>query len=138
MKSVTTSLSFDANCRQAMAFYERCLGGELLVSTYPDAAGQLSPDPNAKVMHAQLMLEGAPILMASDTPQPGSLSRGNNYSIAIDCDSTEEIERIFAALSEQGEVRMPLMDAPWGARFGMLTDRFGIQWMLNCFTQKTR
>ncbi len=136
MKSVTGSLSFDGNCRQAMSFYQRCLGAELAINTYPDAFGQPSIDPDAKVMHAQLLLQGAPILMASDTPQPGSLHRGNNFSIAIDCTSLDEIEHTFAALAENGEVRIPLMDAPWGARFGMLTDQFGIQWMLNCFVPK--
>ena len=133
MKTVTTSLSFDGNCRQAMSFYQECLATELEVHPYPDASGQPSSDPSAKIMHAQLMRAGAPILMASDTPQAGSLRTGNNSSIAIDCDSAEEADRLFGALSRGGEIRMPLMDAPWGARFGMLTDQFGIQWMINCF-----
>ena len=133
MKSVTVSLSFNSNCRQAMTFYQRCLGGDLAVNNYPDASGQPSSDPGAKVMHAQLLMEGSPVLMASDTPAPGSLQRGNNFSVALDCDSREEIERLFSALAEKGEIRMPLADAPWGAVFGMLTDQFGIQWMLNCF-----
>jgi len=71
--------------------------------------------------------------MASDTPQAGSLRAGNNFSVAIDCESVEEADRVFAALSRGGEIRMPLTDAPWGARFGMLTDRFGIQWLINCY-----
>lgn len=57
---------------------------------------------------------------------------GTNFSVALECDSVDEAERVFAALSQGGEVRMPLMDAPWGPRFGMLTDQFGVQWMLNC------
>ena len=133
MKTVTTSLSFDGNCRQAMSFYRECLATELEVNPYPDATGQPSSDPGAKIMHAQLVRGGAPILMASDAPQAGSLKPGNNFSIAIDCDSVDEADRLFAALSRRREVRMPLMDAPWGARFGMLTDQFGIQWMINCF-----
>ena len=133
MKSVTTALSFEGNCRQAVTFYQQCLGAELAINPYPDASGQPSTDPAAKVMHAQLMLRGGPILMASDNPQPGTAQRGTNFSVAIDCDSRDEIERLFPALSQNGEVRMPLMDAPWGAVFGMLTDQFGIQWMLNCF-----
>jgi len=79
------------------------------------------------------MLNGAPILMASDTHQPGTLTPGNNFSVSIDCDTVAEAERLFASLSESGIVRMPLTEAPWGAMFGMLTDQFGIQWLLNCF-----
>jgi len=132
MKSVTAYLSFDGNCRQAVAFYKNCLTADLEVSPYPDASGQPSSDPAARIMHSQLAVAGAPILMASDTPQPGSLRAGNNFSVAIDCDSVAEADRVFAALAQGGEVRMPLMDAPWGARFGMLTDQFGIQWLINC------
>jgi|SRR5262249_14785740 len=132
MKTVTTYLSFDGNCREAMTFYRECVATELQLNPYPDASGQPSSDPSSKIMHAQLVRAGAPILMASDAPQAGSLSFGNNFSISIDCDSLDEIERLFAALSRNGEVRMPLTDAPWGARFGMLTDRFGVQWILNC------
>jgi len=136
MKTVTTYLSFDGNCRQAMAFYQQCFATELELSPYPDANGQPSSDPAAKVMHAQLVRSGAPFLMASDTPQPGSLRPGNNFSVAIDCGSLDEADRLFAALTRGGNVIMPLTDAPWGARFGMLTDQFGIKWMLNCAVQQ--
>ena len=133
MKTVTTYLGFDGNCREAMSFYQQCLGTELELNPYPDAHGQPSSDPAARIMHAKLSRAGAPILMASDSPQPGSVRPGNNFSVAIDCDSLEEADRLFAALSRHGEVRMPLTDAPWGARFGMLTDQFRVQWMLNCY-----
>ena len=133
MKTVTTYLSFDGDCRRAVLFYQQCLGADIQLSPYPDANGQPSSDPAAKIMHAQLARGGAPILMASDTPQAGSLQPGNNFSVAIDCDSLDEAECLFAALSRDGEARMPLTDAPWGARFGMLTDQFGIQWLINCY-----
>lgn len=136
MKSVTAYLNFGGNCREAMTFYQRCLSAELTVSNYPDASGKPSTDPTAKVMHSVLVLRGNPILMASDTPQTDSLKKGNNFSVAIDGDSREETERVFSALVDGGQVRMPMTDAPWGAYFGMLTDRFGVQWMLNCFVSK--
>src|SRR5262249_44537546 len=75
MNTVTTYLSFNGNCRQAMSFYQQCLGSELEISPYPDADGQPSSDPEAKIMHSQLVRAGAPILMASDTPQPESLQQ---------------------------------------------------------------
>ena len=135
MKTVTTYLNFDGNCRQAVSFYQQCLGTELELNPYPDASGQPSADPAAKIMHAQLVRNGAPILMAADSPH-GPLRAGNNFSVSIDCESVEEIGRIFTALGKNGEVSQPLMDAPWGARFGMLTDQFGVQWMFNCFLQQ--
>lgn len=81
-------------------------------------------------MHAALAKGPAMILMASDTA-PGELHSGNNFWLNIQCDSLDEIERLFGALGEGGTVKMPLHDAFWGARFGMLTDRFGINWMFN-------
>jgi PhnB protein len=139
MKTVTTYITFDGNCRQAMTFYKQCLATELELNPFPDANNQPSSDPAAKIMHAQLLRGGAPIVMASDhMPQAGSLRPGNNFSVAIDCDSLDEADRVFAALSRDGEIRMPLTDAPWGARFGMLTDQFGIQWMVNCYLGQRR
>jgi PhnB protein len=132
MTALTAYLSFDGNCREAMSFYRQCFRAELELTAYPDAKGQPSADPAARIMHSHLLKAGAPILMASDMPQPGSLKPGNNVSIAVQCESIEEAERLFATLSHGGEVRMPLMDAPWAARFGMLTDLFGVQWMINC------
>jgi PhnB protein len=132
MKTATTYLHFDGNCRQAMTFYQQCFGSQLQLHAYPGANGQASTEPDARIMHAQLFHGGPPFLMASDGPPGGSeMKPGTNFSVAVECDSLEEIERLFAAISQKGKVRMPLSDVPWGARFGMLTDQFGIQWMLN-------
>jgi PhnB protein len=130
MKSVTTYLMFSGNCRQAMTFYQQGLGGDLELRPFPDDQGKPSTDPNAGIMHARLTRAGAPILMASDTPS-GETIQGNNFNVSIDCESLDELERYFNALSQGGKVRLPLSDMFWGARFGMLTDQFGIQWMFN-------
>ena len=74
---------------------------------------------------------GSALLMASDTMPGMPFQQGNNFSVNINCESLEEIERFFTALSENGKVTMPLHDAFWGARFGMLTDQFGVNWMFN-------
>jgi PhnB protein len=132
MKEVTAYLNFDGTARQAMQFYQQCLGGELILSAMPDDKGQPSADPAARIMHSQLAYQGKAILMASDTPPGHNLVTGNNVSVSIQCDSVAEIDSIFAALSEAGQVRQALITAPWGARFGMFTDRFGIHWLLNC------
>ena len=132
MKSVNAYIHFEGNCRAAMSFYQKCLGGELQLATYPDASGNPSADPTAPIMHSQISKSGTPLLMASDSSPEGPVKAGNNFSVSVDCDSIAELERLFAAFGGEGQVRLPLTDVPWGARFGMLTDQFGIQWMFNC------
>jgi PhnB protein len=132
MKSVTTYIHFNGNCRQAMSFYQKCLGGDLHLQPNADASGKPSSDPNATIMHAQLTGGSAAALMASDSSPEGPVHQGNNFSVSVECDSLVEIERQFSAIGENGRVRLPLGDMPWGARFGMLTDQFGIQWIFNC------
>jgi PhnB protein len=135
MKSVTTYIHFNGNCREAMSFYQQCLGGELKLTTHPDGSGAPSADPNAPIMHAELSGGDGPALMASDSSPEGPVHAGNNFSVAIECDSIAEIDRLFSAIGAGGKVRLALGDMPWGARFGMLTDRFGIQWLLNCYAK---
>lgn len=132
MKTVTTYLHFNGTCREAMSFYHQCLGAELQLNAYPDANGQPTSDPAAKIMHGFLSRSGAPFLMASDGAPDGSHQLGNNFSVAMDCDSPEEAQRLFTALSKDAKVRLPLGKMPWGAMLGMLTDQFGIQWMISC------
>jgi PhnB protein len=132
MKSVTTYIHFDGNCREAMQFYQKCLGAEIQMTQHPDSSGKPSSDPAAKIMHGQLLRNGQPILMASDGTPGGAHKAGNNFSVSVDCESIAEIDRLFAAIGENGNVILPLGNVPWGARFGMLTDRFGVQWLFNC------
>jgi PhnB protein len=132
MKSVTTYIHFDGNCREAMQFYQECLGTEIQLTPLPDDSGKPSNDPAAKIMHSQLLRNGQPILMASDGSPGGAVKAGNNFSVSVDCESIAEIDRLFAAIGENGRVILPLGNVPWGARFGMLTDQFGIQWLFNC------
>lgn len=136
MKSVTTYLHFNGNCRDAMHFYQECLGTEIQITPVMDAQGKPSTDAGARVMHSQLLRNGQPILQASDDQYGSSPKLGDNFQVAVECESVTEIDRTFAALSQGGKVRLPLGDMPWGARFGMLTDKFGIQWLLNCYHQK--
>ena len=130
MKAVVTYLNFDGNCREAMTFYAKCLGGELLLTPFSEMPGNHPPEIKDRIMHARVT-KGSPVLMASDMMPGMPFHPGTGFSISIMCESIEEIDRIFAALSEGGEVGMPLADQFWGARFGMLTDKFGIHWMLN-------
>lgn len=129
MASLNPYLFFNGNCREAMKFYERCFGGKLELMTYGDAKGEGCPlAEKEKIMHAALTAKGL-MLMASDRADKAP-TPGDNVSLSLTCDSLSELEELFKALSDQGQVGLPLHDAFWGDRFGALTDRFGINWML--------
>ena len=135
MKGINTYLNFDGNCREAMMFYAKCLGGDLQIAPFSEMPGEQLPgghlkDAKDRIMHARLG-SGTTTLMVSDTMPGMPFQPGNNFSVSIQCESIEEIERLFKALSDKGSVTMPLQDTFWGARFGMLKDRFGIHWMFN-------
>jgi len=130
MTNVVTYLMFDGNCREAVTFYAKCLGAELFLMPVSDVPGNPAPEHKDRIMHARLMKK-VPVLMASDG-EPGKPPRqGNNFSVSIACESAEEVEKLFTALAEGGTVSVAPHDAFWGARFGMLTDRYGISWMFN-------
>ena len=133
MKELTPYLIFGGNCSQAVNFYAKCLDAELFVMPYSAAPGDNHPpEIKDKVIHARLTKKGAPVLMASDDHPGAEVKPGsNNFWISMSCESLPEIEKLFSALSEKGKVSAPLHDAFWGARFGMLTDQFGVNWMLN-------
>lgn len=131
MKGVTTYLHFNGNCRAAMAFYRECFGGELEVIGHADASGQPSTDPTARVMHSQIAQDGQTLLMASDSPSNVDTSnQDSNFSVFIDCSSSGELDTLFAALSQDGNVITPPSDMPAG-RFSMFDDSFGVSWILN-------
>jgi PhnB protein len=130
MKAFTPYLNFDGNTREAMTFYQKCLGAQLELQTFGEANAPF-PGHEQAVMHARLTT-GSAVIMASDPMPNNPVVFGNNVWITQECESIEEIERVFAAFAEGGKVVMPLADQFWGARFGMITDKFGINWMFNC------
>ncbi len=130
MKEIQTYLNFDGNCREAMTFYKECLGAELFVMPFANGPMEVPKGSEDRLLHSKLT-KGATVLMASDTMPGISFKQGNNFSVSLGCESLEELERVFAAFSEKGKVTMPLQDTFWGARFGMVTDQFGISWMFD-------
>jgi PhnB protein len=130
VKEIVAYLNFDGQAREAMEFYKKCLGGELFLMTYADAPGDSPPDLKDRIIHACLTT-AAGKLMSSDTMPGMPTQAGNNFWVCLQCDSLEEIERVFAALAEGGKVESPLDNMFWGARFGTLADRFGVNWMFN-------
>jgi PhnB protein len=133
MKEIITYLTFDGNCRQAMEFYAKCLGGELTLAKYSDMPGDAphaTGDAKDRIMHARIA-KGRVLLMASDCPPGMPFQQGSNFSVSIGCETLDEVKSLFAAFSENATVTMPLQDQFWGAHFGMLKDQFGINWMFN-------
>jgi len=130
MKDMSTYLTFDGNCRQAMEFYKKCLGGELFFMPVGESPVEAPKEAKDRIMHASLKI-GSISLLAADSWMNQPLHTGNNFAICIVPESLQETKRLFAALSENGKVGMELQDTFWGAHFGMVVDQFGISWMLN-------
>ena len=126
-------LLFNGQCEAAFRFYERCLGGKI-VAMMPHAGtpaeGQVPPEWRDKIIHARLVV-GDQVLMGSDAP-PDHFEKPQGFSVTLGIDNPIEAERLFNALAENGTVRMPIQQTFWALRFGMLVDRFGIPWMINC------
>ena len=124
-------LNFQRNARQAMELYQSVFGGSLNISTFKDGGMPSSPDDADLVMHSQLDTDGNITLMASDCPPGMELNVGNNVSISLSGSDEKKLRGYWEKLSAGGTVMMPLEKAPWGDTFGMCTDRFGIQWLVN-------
>ncbi len=126
-------LSFRDGAWEAMQHYQRVLGGELTRSTFAELGMAQDPSDGEKTMHSSLVTEGGWRLMAADTPasmEHGGMS-GFAVSLSGEAADSAELHRVFDGLAEGGEVQEQLVVAPWGDEFGMLTDRFGVQWMVN-------
>lgn len=130
MATLNPYLNFDGAAAEAMAFYQSVLGGELHSDAYGAAGGEYGADPDA-IMHAQLETPAGFVLMASDVPPGVPHQVGNNISVSISGGDEEQLRGWFDALSEGGTPGVPFEKAPWGDTFGMFTDRFGINWMVN-------
>ena len=126
-------LTFGGNCEEAFKFYQKCLGGKIeamMPHEGTPAEEHVPPEWRKKIMHACLKV-GDMVLMASDAP-PGRFEPMKGFSVTLVMTDPAEAERLFHALSENGTVQMPIQETFWAARFGMLVDRFGTPWMINC------
>lgn len=139
MPQCSPYLYFDGNAEQAMRAYQRALGGELMLLRYSDAPpaqpGQepppgCEPSDMARVMHACLTFEGG-FIMCSDAPNPQMAEKVQGMSVNVMFATGEEGRRVFDALAEGAEIRMPYGPTFWSDGFGMLVDRFGTPWMVN-------
>jgi PhnB protein len=130
---VNPYLTFNGNCEEAFKFYAKVLNAKIdamLPHAGTPAEEHVSPEWRNKIMHACMSI-GDTKLMASDAPSE-HFDESKGISVALHPKTPAEAERIFSALSEGGTVKMPIQETFWATRFGMLTDRFGTPWMINC------
>jgi PhnB protein len=124
-------LSFRDNARAAMEFYQTVFGGKLTMSTFKEFHASQDPSEDNKIMHSMLEAENGIIFMASDTPGNMEYRPGTNMSMSLSGDNAAELTAYYEKLSAGGTIGMPLEKAPWGDTFGMLTDKFGVSWLVN-------
>ena len=124
-------LSFKDNTREVMGFYKTVFGGKLTMSTFKEFHASQSPDEDNLIMHSVLEGDNGITFMASDTPDRMQYSVGTNFSMSLSGDNETELHAYFEKLSVDGNITMPLQKAIWGDSFGMLTDKFGVSWLVN-------
>jgi len=131
MDAITPFLLFNGNAGEALDFYVKALDGKLLMkSTFGEAPVPSTDDMKDKIMHGS-MQAGKLAIMVSDCPPDKAANNGNNVQLSLNFSDTESLDKTFKALSDGATIIMGLQDTFWGARFGMLIDKFGINWMFN-------
>ena len=132
MGSIYSYLTFNGNCREAMIFYQKCLGGELHFQSFGDTplAERMPEKIKKNILHGVLKNHDI-LLIGSDVAGESGLLKGNAVSLMIDCGSEKEIKALYKRLSQGGEQTQPLEETHWGAVFGGLTDKFGNCWLLH-------
>jgi PhnB protein len=136
MATINPYLNFPGTAEEAFNLYKSVLGGEFLViQRYKDMpeGDKVSAEDAEKIMHIALPIGNGNILMATDALESmgQKLTQGNNFYLSLDVNSEGEANAVFNALSAGGEATMPMQKAFWGSYFGMLTDKFGVQWMVS-------
>ena len=131
MEAIIPYLNFNGNATEALAFYSKALNGAVLFQqTFGESPMDSPADMKDKIMHATFKA-GDLTIMVSDCMPGQPLTAGTNVSLSLNFNDIASIEKTFAALSDGSTITMPLQDTFWGARFGMLTDKFGFHWMFN-------
>ncbi|MEO5571850.1 MAG: VOC family protein [Bacteroidia bacterium] len=136
MAQVNPYLIFNGNCEAAFNFYKTVFGGEFpymgrFKEMPPTPGKEVAPEDAEKIMHVSLPISKETVLMGSDSTVESRVAMGQNISISVNTESEEEAHKIFNGLSAGGKIIMPLEKTFWGALFGMFTDKFGINWMVN-------
>ena len=137
MATLSTHVAYNGNCEEAFTFYKSIFGGEFnMVTRNKDIpAGVPSPvheSESEKILHISLPIGNGSMLMGCDMPADfGEATRSNSFNISISTDSEEQTEKYYNGLLQGGKVNMPLEKTFWGAYFGMVVDKYGVQWMIS-------
>jgi PhnB protein len=132
MSTINSYLTFNGNCREAMKFYQKCLGGKLTFQTIGESPlSQMMPKKMKDCILHCTLTNGSLLLMGSDMVGEDVLIKGNAVSLTLNCVSEKEIRSCYKKLSIDGKATHPLEDSFWGALFGVLIDKYGNHWLLN-------
>ena len=134
MPQAIAYLSFDGRCAEAMRFYEKALKGQLevMMSGADSPMREMIPKETAhRILHARLVLPGGGTLFAGDCPGNMPYEGIKGVSMTVEYPTVAEAQQVFAALSEGGQITMPMQGAFWAKAWGMLVDRFGLAWIVN-------
>ena len=131
MIGVKPYIAFKGNCREAIDFYKEAFGAEELFSQTFGESPMADKGPADNIMHATIKIGDSHIMMCDD-PRPSAATTPSNISLAVGLDDTTTARTVFDKLADGGNVTMPLDKTFWAEAFGMLTDKFGINWMVNC------
>ena len=130
---VVPHLPFDGQCEKAFQFYEKALGGKIeTLMRYADSPmmEKLPPEWKSRIIHGTINIDGQQIAGADAFPNDFHKMQGSQ--IILNIDDPKEGSKVFLALSQNAKVAMPMQETFWAASFGMMTDKFGIPWMINC------
>jgi PhnB protein len=133
MKSLNVYLHFNGTCEEAFALYSKVLGGKNAMTVRFDEMpghGPITPGYEKKIMHTRFYV-GEYVLMGSDAP-PDRFQKPQGFSVSYNCETPDEADRVYKALSAGGQIIMPNQETSWAHRFGMFVDKFGTPWMINC------
>jgi PhnB protein len=133
MTTINPYVGFNGKCREALTFYQHCLGGgELNFMTFEDTpmSAQCAPEMKHHIVHSSLM-KGPLVLMGTDMTAPGGFTHGNSMAVSVNCSSEEEINSFFDKFSQGGKIIDPLGVKFWGGIFGVIDDQYGVRWMFN-------
>jgi PhnB protein len=135
MLGVNPYIAFKGNCREAVEFYETALGAHVLFTQTVGESPMSNMGPAANIMHCTIRVGDSTIMMCDD-PRPEAAAGGGNISLAIGLNDPERARQIFGNLADGGWVIMPIEKTYWAEAFGMVADKFGVKWMVNCDAPK--
>lgn len=127
---VNPYLVFNGSCKDAMKFYAEIMDGKVEFMTFKEAPMEFPKETQDKIMHSSLKF-GEAVIMASDNMPGNPVGYSDGHSVLVNTDTLEDAEHVFNSLLEGGKVVIPFDDTFWGAKFGQLVDKFGVQWMVN-------